>query len=574
MESISRVDPTRYVVLDVETNGLSSIQDDLLSISIFKPDSGELYNRFLPLELNKVVLTTRINGIKTEDLDGLLPLSQEEVDKIIQMFELRDRIILTYGNLDEKFMIKYFQRHRLKGIDYFAFYNFKHEIISSRFSEGNITKDNLCRLYGIDNVQSVHSGGNDCQLEWKLFECMNGHRLLVTNNKVFEFNDEYIVPASFITTHPNFKYYLPKLPRITCESKSIYSLTISNEKIKKFPTNFNGMIIEHLLNSMLHVKKNDAQEELLRNKKKLKYLGTLPSSIDTVPMTFNADGSMSATRRQDKGLEKEINAEINVLKDLLNPLAEYIANVLFKSAVINSQELVIHPERKILATCDLSTESAILEIKAFRTSVQRIAEQLYYEAKGRKCYVLLVDWGLVDWGFNPKKITFDIQEVVFNVKENQDSSQRRLENAKKLIETNEIELISFVDSKSPVRLKCKRCGNEWNVSYNLAKKKRPCPECASTVSSNKGKNKEPYTGDDKISIEVRRLYDRYLKYSKKVEERSGGKLSVTSYGGSRSPAKIKCLVCGREWEARADHLLDRPYCPACKRKNKYTQNRI
>ena len=34
-----RVDPSKYVVLDVETNGLSSIKHDLLSISIFKPDS-------------------------------------------------------------------------------------------------------------------------------------------------------------------------------------------------------------------------------------------------------------------------------------------------------------------------------------------------------------------------------------------------------------------------------------------------------------------------------------------------------------------------------------------------------
>ena len=68
---VSVVDPTKYVVLDVETNGLSSINDDLLSISIYMPDTGKTYNRFLPLELNYFVVTTWINGIKTEDLEGL-----------------------------------------------------------------------------------------------------------------------------------------------------------------------------------------------------------------------------------------------------------------------------------------------------------------------------------------------------------------------------------------------------------------------------------------------------------------------------------------------------------------------
>ena len=86
------IDPTKYVVLDVETNGLSSVRDDLLSISIYKPDTGESYNRFLPLELNTSVVTTEINGIKTEDLNGFLPLTQAEVDEIIKVFELRERI--------------------------------------------------------------------------------------------------------------------------------------------------------------------------------------------------------------------------------------------------------------------------------------------------------------------------------------------------------------------------------------------------------------------------------------------------------------------------------------------------
>ena len=561
---IYSVDPSKYVVLDVETNGLSSVRDDLLSISIYKPDTEELYNRFLPLELNSKVVTTEINGIRTKDLIGLEPLSQEEVDEIIQTFELQKRTILTYGGIDEKFVVKYFQRHHLIGIDYFAFYNFKHEIISSRYSEGNITKDNLCKMYGIDNVQDVHSGSNDCVLEWKLFEKMNGHRLLITNSKVFEFNNEYVVPASYINTYPNLKYYLPELPTISCESKVVYSLAVPGKKLMKFPTTFNGMILEHLINSMLHVRQLHSEKELLENKKRLRYLGSLPSVIDVVPMVFNPDGSMSATRPQDKKLAKDINAVIKEMKSIFTPLISFIGDNVFNGEIINSQELVIHPDKKVLALCDLSTERSVLELKASSfVSVQNYAEQLFYEARGRRCYVLLTDWSKF-----PHELFYNIQEVSFSVQEYVDPKQVRFEKAKERIETDSIELISFADVKSPVKLRCNNCGNEWTTSYNLAKKKRPCPVCepACKIIKERPRKKPVLSEQDKKLLEETKAKKKFTSFKEKIEERSSYTLTALSFKDSRSPAKVKCLKCGYEWEARADHLLDRPYCTHCKRR--------
>lgn len=71
------VDPSQYVVLDVETNGTRPKQDDLLSISIYKPDDGTMYNRFLPLEKQDYLnpKTCAVNDITMDDLLGMEPIS-------------------------------------------------------------------------------------------------------------------------------------------------------------------------------------------------------------------------------------------------------------------------------------------------------------------------------------------------------------------------------------------------------------------------------------------------------------------------------------------------------------------
>jgi len=102
----NKINAKDYVVLDVETNGLSSLRDDLLSISIYKPDDKKTYDRFLPLELSNNLETTYINGITKKMLKDKEPLTQEEFDKVIKDFELENRTILIYGNIDEKLFEK------------------------------------------------------------------------------------------------------------------------------------------------------------------------------------------------------------------------------------------------------------------------------------------------------------------------------------------------------------------------------------------------------------------------------------------------------------------------------------
>lgn len=393
---------SEYVVFDVETNGLKSKQDDLLSISFYKPDDGKEYSKFLPLELNRKIVTTHINGITEEDLVGATALTQLEFDHLVEEFELEKRIILIYAgrNFDALFLSAYMKRHRIFGFEKLNFYNFKKNIISSKFSHGNITKDNLCSIFKVDGVKTVHSGSNDCKLEWKLFEKMDGYFYLVTEgsgeDNVFRLNEDYIIPASLLSSHPNLSCVLSERPYIECQSTLIKAFEIDSKGIEKFPTNFTGITIEHLINSMLDVDVQNSRRFLLENKLKLDFIGKIPNGVTMVPMSFNPDGTVTALHKEDKQMEKRINSTAKNLKERIRPLVDFIKYEIFKNERILSQELVVDYENNILALCDLSTDKTILEIKTNNADALAYKEQFFYEAKGRAIYHLKMEW-VKDW---------------------------------------------------------------------------------------------------------------------------------------------------------------------------------
>lgn len=549
--------PENYVVLDVETNGLSSLRDDLLSISIYQPDTHRMYNRFLPLELNRDVYTTHINGITKKDLKKATPLTQEEINQLISDFELHRRTILTYGSIDEKFVRNYFKRKGLSGFDQLKFFNFKRNIISSRFSDGSISKDNLCRLFGIENVQDLHSGVNDCLLEWKLFEKLNGNKLLITYNKVFELNDDYIVPASYLANYPNFKYHTQNLPKFKCSAKTVKRFTVTGQAIKKFPTNFNGLTIEHLINTMLDAERVDSSAFLVQNKSKLKYIGKLPSPYDEIYMNFNADGTVSAVADKDKKLATELNAFILLLKKEITPLVNFIKKSIFHNQHILSQELVIHKDKNVLALCDLSSEDAVLEIKTYGIlNLDTVGDQLFYESNGRACYVLQIEWSL-------KKMSFVISKVEFEIDNSLpvNSLESRIANFLQRIENKQVDVVEYIDSYSKVTLRCHQCGNTFSKSYNAMLKRSQCPYCNPNISQANSSQRSKETA---MNAEEKKA-NRAASYFERVKENSGGSVTALTYNGAKEKLTAMCNYCGHQWDIRADHLLTRAYCPKCRR---------
>ena len=471
----------KYVVLDVETNGLSSLNHDLLSISIYKPDDEKIYDKLLPLELNRDVYTTHINGIKKEDLKNAQELTQKDVNSVIEEFELDKRTILTYGNLDERFIKNYFKRKKINGFEKLKFYNFKHDIISSRYSGGNITKDNLCELYKIKNIKKIHNGVNDCILEWQLFKKMNGNKLLITNNYVYELNNDYIIPVSYLTTYPNFRYCLTELPKFDIDIEEIKKIQIKNDKMKKFDTNINGITIEHLINTLLCVNKLNSVDFLLENKRKLNYIGKLPSIFDEINIQLNEDGTVSAINEKDIEIIEKVNKSIGELRNNIKPLIKYLKKEIFKNDDIFSQELVISQDKKVLALCDLSNDTSVMEIKTYIPKIENIKYQLYYESKGRDCYLLYIDWSKM-----PQKLMFTISKVKFKVNINRKDvvnkergveiyTQAEYENN---MTCKDIEIIEFNGLlKNLVKFKCKKCNKKWDSTYKDGLIIKKCPFC-------------------------------------------------------------------------------------------------
>ena len=488
--------PSDYVVLDVETNGLSSTKRDLLSIAIFKPDDKQAFERFLPLDLDDHIPSsiTQINGITEKMLRNQPHLSQNEVNWLFEFFDLSNRTILHFGSLDKPFIKQYFKRNNLDGFDRLHFFNFKHLICSSRYSSGNLSKDNLCTMFGIEGVRKTHSGLNDCMLEWKLFQAIGGHHLLVTPHgdvdEVFRLNDDYLVPVSYLATYPNLSKLFER-PFISCDATEVKRFTLKSSSIRKFPNNISGMTIEHLINSMLKASKEDNFSKLLANKAKLECIGSIASPISSVSMSFNDDGTVTAIHREDEPLAQKINEVNQELQQMIRPVVDYIWFDLFHEKKILSQELVTDLDMGILALCDLSSVNTVLEIKTYPADPNDVAEQLYYEAHGRDSYLLTIDWQY-DKSRRPSGIDIVIYRVIAYPGTKTDGrNMKGLATVSSILNPIGIDVVHYKSSTLPIRLSCCNCGTEWNESYQRIKGHRAvCPTCHPQKSKRKNSAQE------------------------------------------------------------------------------------
>lgn len=486
-----KADPSKYLVMDVETNGRKASRDDLLSISIYRPDDGSLFDRFLPLEKQSTINpeAAKVNGITIEDLKGKPPLSQEELDDIIQRFEMKERTILIFGGkeFDYRFFKQYMQDHHLVGIDEMTFFDFQTQVISLNKGKYNHpSKDNLCLAFGIEGVSTVHSSKNDCLLEWKLFEKINGRKLLVIENKVFALTPEYIIPASYLDRSEKLRKYA-SISQRTCFTEKVFELALSFEatqQVVKLENNITGVAIEGLICRMLGCEKVNSRHFLLQNKCKLDYIGSFPSDFTYMNLDVDDNGRVvllpgecltarkciegrrnvsdlelalsllqqggdvqkiasshqkaiaklgkiaeeCANEEERHSLERlqcklnlacQIGRADELLESELKPLISVLREIMGDDVL--SQEMRIDSNANCLALCDLSSESAVVEIKTADSTQEgkyfanRYANQLYYSSAGRDCYLLRIEWGnLTCLEINKTQTRFILEKVTIS----------------------------------------------------------------------------------------------------------------------------------------------------------------
>ena len=420
----------KYLVFDVETNGTRKSNDDLLSLSIYDPTTGICYNRYFPLDLQPLVLTGFIHEINDETLASATHMTQEELNWLIEYFHLKDRILLSFsggqGTFDSSFVQNYCKRQCISGFDDLKFENIKSRIPKAPYgTEGQLTKDNLCRMFGIEGVNEIHSSFNDCILEWKLFEKLESECFFFIDEHLYKYTPEYIIPYSYLFQHPDLiKYAGINVPDVQGEAKELFKLGFPKKllkKIKKFPTNITGITIEHGINVYLKAEEQDNFLFLKQNKSHLQYVCSLDSKIKTIPVITENDGTAKAVKEEDEEYIKEVNSVTKMIIEHIKPIADYLRDNIFKEDKIMTQELSITEDRKVLALCDLSDSKNVVEIKTYdvledETHISdELAEQLFFQAKGRNTYVLSIkfDTHLNDRTF--ERIVDDLNIYIYKV---------------------------------------------------------------------------------------------------------------------------------------------------------------
>lgn len=164
-----------YVVLDIETTGLSPLVDDIIQIAIYESENNHIV-KYLPLVKKSTNTGYETNHISDEELSEKTALTQEEVDKAIEQFDLANKPVVIYTGknyFDRTFLEVYFLENNLSGLEKIHFFNAK-SLVEALWNDGLYPyeckdKDTVAQWMGI-NTDKAHTAPKNCIIEKEIIE--------------------------------------------------------------------------------------------------------------------------------------------------------------------------------------------------------------------------------------------------------------------------------------------------------------------------------------------------------------------------------------------------------------------
>lgn len=389
----------KYLVMEMETNGCRPGSDDILSLSIYNPTTGICYNRFLALDRQPVVYSTNINGIHTSDLIKETPISQDELHQLIHYFDIPNKTILYYSEWTKRpdkpqFLKNYCKRRHLHGFDSFKFEDIRLLMpLRPHAADGQMLRDNVCKLLGIRGVEEIHSSSNGCLLEWKIFEKLEGKKLFAFGDELYSYKENLPVLIDFIN------YYEGLGEPIGVETfnkigvpHEIYSCSFSEKGLKdmrKLPILLDQKMFEEILRKKLKAQKQTNQNP----------------DLDGFPFEpiflLRKDDANAYSASETTNMESESMKKMNqIVLEELTPFSRFIQTTIFKNLPISFNEIRISKDYKTLAYCNLSNDNSVLEVANSigyglftqnETLTNPFSRKLFCEADGRETYLLTLD---------------------------------------------------------------------------------------------------------------------------------------------------------------------------------------
>lgn len=173
------IDFKKLVILDMETTGLSEFEDDIIEIAFYDIETKDSFCKKLPLKKRNSIpeSISELNHITDDMLVDSTPLTQKEVDQLIDRFNLEEKLlaIWTGNNLfDAAFLAIYFIDNGLAGFDKLSFLNVKSFIQQNKLLYSNdFSKDYIASKLGIP-IESSHSALSDCLIEARILDKVLG----------------------------------------------------------------------------------------------------------------------------------------------------------------------------------------------------------------------------------------------------------------------------------------------------------------------------------------------------------------------------------------------------------------